>query len=117
MNRRIAIATLALMMSTMSFAYAGDGFEGLGGNYKEPTGGKMNIYFNGKKGHLRFKQTNGPTPGDWEVRQVTEGKTFSIKFTEGRFKDEVYNIVRDGKGNVKELRLVGGDKTIWTPIK
>ncbi len=116
MNRRIAIATLALMMSTVSFAYAQkDGFEGLGGSYKEPTGGKMNIYFKGKVGHLQFKLENGTTPGDWEVRQVTEGKKRSIVFTEGPFKGEVYNIVRDEKDNVKELRLVGGKKTIWTP--
>lgn len=115
MNRRIALAILALMMTTMSSAYAGDGFEGLGGSYKEPTGGKMNIYFKGKVGHLRFVLENGDTPGDWEVSQVTKGKTFSIKFTEGPFKDQVYNIIRDKDGKVKELQLVGGEKTIWTP--
>ncbi len=115
MNRRIAIATLALMATTMSVAYAGDFEEatkGLYGSYSEPTGGKAQIK-TGDAG-IRFVQLNGDTTGDWHCNIARDGKDLGFEFTQGPHKGEFYIIVRDGTGKVKELRLRGGRKTVWT---
>jgi OAA-family lectin sugar binding domain len=120
MSRRIAIATLALMVTTLSFASAGDRYEGLAGSYKEKSGGEMKIRKadDNKKeaGPWRFVMKG---EGDWPCAEGQDnpggGKptTYFIEFSAGKYKGERYNIVRDKDGELKELQLVGGSKAIW----
>jgi hypothetical protein len=95
-------------------------YEGLAGSYKEKSGGEMEI----RKADDAKKEA---TPwrfvlkgeGDWACAEGQDnpgnGKpsVFFIKFAEGPFKGEQYNIVRDKDGKMKELQLVGGSKAIW----
>jgi len=120
MNRRIAIATLALMMSTVSFVSAEERHEGIAGKYKEKSGGEMTIRkaddAKMEAGPWRFVLKG---EGDWACSQGVDspggGKPtiYFIEFAEGKFKGERYNIVRDKDGKVKELQRVGGSKAIW----
>ena len=119
MNRRIALATLALL-TTMSFAYAEDGYEGLAGSYKEKSGGEMTIRkaddAKMEAGPWRFVLKG---EGDWACDAGVDSpggdkpKVYFIKFAQGPFKGERYDIVRGKDGKVKELQLVGGSKAIW----
>jgi hypothetical protein len=97
-----------------------DGYQGLAGNYKEKSGGEMTIRRSNdakrEAGPWRFVLKGA---GDWACSQGLDNpggdkpSTFFISFAEGNFKGERYNIVRDEKGNVKQLELVGGSKAIW----
>lgn len=120
MNRRLALATLALMATTMSFADAGERYEGLAGSYKEKSGGEMTIRkaddAKREAGPWRFMLKGA---GDWACSEGFDAPggekptVFFIKFSEGPYKGEQYNIARDKDGNLKELQLVGGSKAIW----
>lgn len=97
-----------------------DRHEGLAGSYKEKSGAEMLIRKadDAKKeaGPWRFVlKGNGDWACDEGHESLGEGKPtiFFIKFAEGPFKGERYNIVRDKDGKVKELQLDGGSKAIW----
>jgi hypothetical protein len=97
-----------------------DPYEGLAGSYKEKSGGEMQI----RKADDAKKEA-GPWwfvlkgKGDWACDEGQESpgegkeKVFFIQFSEGNFKGQQYNIIRDKDGKVKELQLVGGSKAIW----
>ncbi len=122
MNRRIALAAMALL-TTMSFAYADDRYDGIAGSYKEQSGGEMKIRksYDDKQepGPWRFVLLSKGNEGDWACSEGQEnpggGKptVYFIEFAEGPFKGQRYDIVRDKNGKLKELQLVGGRKTSW----
>lgn len=107
-------------LQTWVIRRAGDGHEGLAGSYKEKSGGEMMIRKSddAKKeaGPWRFVlKGNGDWACDAGQENPGEGKptVYFIKFAEGPFKGERYNIVRGKDGKVTELQLVGGSKAIW----
>ncbi len=114
--KKLVTIVLALVVSFLTNVKGAD-MEGAG-TYNEPTGGIAIIRKadDAKKesGPLRFKLTNGTTPGEWAcmLGKDSDGNG-SFVFSEGPFKGQEYKAEKNAKGKWV-LTEQGGRKTVWT---
>ena len=119
--KKLATIVLALVVSVVTNVIGADNAPPAAGTYKEPTGGIAIIRKadDAKKesGPLRFKLTNGTTPGEWGCMiggELTEDPADDkFVFMEGPFKGQTYKVVKNAQGKF-ELHEQGGRKTVWT---